>query len=565
MCNASYGMQHEQQHVSAIDQVMADYVKRNVEFLFNRKVTVIVENTEFKTRERQLDKSRVLKELLDDMKHTKTRELYLGGVVTKKIWECMFNPFFNNSSKAAYLSEWLPEVLNVSDYLEISELYKKAHEGIKIKIQCTIKDFATQPKKFDCYDALLPHLRTRCMEAFVQPIKMRSREISSSTEYTTFLWSSDFSRSITCHSLTNALDQISFVHRTDKNAQEFSITDSDIRTIVCSHDATKAAYIKNIIQAYYTPNPHSRDHYVTAQSEYRCATMVDDPNDRFIKLLFNKNGSLLITCTSLGKIETWDMHAQENHSEVRTYSLTKPLSSYQHNASISGMALSPDGKLLAIGSRDNIVSIYDVSKGFENITLLKKLEPASKSEPRTMEFSPDGTTLAVFSGSRQMRFWDVQTGNLLAELLEEVWEIEQIIFTADGKKCAYLYALGPKSKGVMLFDLSAGVKNIREMRFLTYGATEKSQNILRSMFDASNNLVVIHKPENNKVCTDTWKIDYSDYTTFKQALLIYYAQKCKAPCVSQYPGHMQEIYRTFTDEQKKELINVFTLQDKKES
>ena len=82
-----------------------------------------------------------------------------------------------------------------------------------------------------------------------------------------------------------------------------------------------------------------------------------------------------------------------------------------HTNWVSSVAFSPDGSLLASGSDDKTVRVWDVSTSTE-------LWTRHEHNGRTTDvvFSPDGKTLASASEDYTIRLWDVRTGTHLRKL-----------------------------------------------------------------------------------------------------------------------------------------------------
>ncbi len=70
---------------------------------------------------------------------------------------------------------------------------------------------------------------------------------------------------------------------------------------------------------------------------------------------------------------------------------------------VEGAAFSPDGKTLAVASREGNVHLWDVATG----KLLETLKGHSNSV-RAVAFSPDGRTLASGSRDQTIRLWNVE-------------------------------------------------------------------------------------------------------------------------------------------------------------
>jgi len=114
---------------------------------------------------------------------------------------------------------------------------------------------------------------------------------------------------------------------------------------------------------------------------------------------------------------------------------------------VFSVAFSPDGSLLASGSSDNTIKIWDVSTEQTLRTL-----PSHTNWVRSVAFSPDGSLLASGSNDKTIRIWDVSTGQTLRILPDHVSAVWSVAFSPDGS----LLASGSGDDTIKIWDVSTG-------------------------------------------------------------------------------------------------------------
>jgi WD40 repeat protein len=121
---------------------------------------------------------------------------------------------------------------------------------------------------------------------------------------------------------------------------------------------------------------------------------------------------------------------------------------------IHSLAFSPDGKLLAAGLEKS-VRVWDVTTG--KVTRELEGHGGSLENVNAVAFSPDGKQLASGSGDKTIKLWDAVTGQLLRTLAGQDEEFTSLAFSPDGKLLASGSTSGDKYKGgVKLWDVASG-------------------------------------------------------------------------------------------------------------
>jgi WD40 repeat protein len=120
-----------------------------------------------------------------------------------------------------------------------------------------------------------------------------------------------------------------------------------------------------------------------------------------------------------------------------------------HSFPVNSVAFSPDGKLLASGSGDSTVKLWDAANGTELRTFI-----GHASGVNSVAFSRDGKTLASGSDDKTIKFWDVATGAMLRTLQGHIGEVKSVAFSSDGK----MLASGSYDHTIKLWEVATGTE-----------------------------------------------------------------------------------------------------------
>lgn len=155
-----------------------------------------------------------------------------------------------------------------------------------------------------------------------------------------------------------------------------------------------------------------------------------------------------------------------------------------HTKPVVGIAVSKDGKLLATGSADSSIIIWDAS----TYQIILRIA-AHKGQVTTLDFSPDGKTLISGSTDKSLRLWSVNDGTEIRNYNAEFKQgIYQATFSNDGTML-----------GVVSWEF---VKSVQGFAKVMDVATGK----LIQRFDTDDHpaSAINFSADNKKIYTGTW-------------------------------------------------------------
>ncbi|MEK6705313.1 MAG: WD40 repeat domain-containing protein [Bdellovibrionota bacterium] len=160
-------------------------------------------------------------------------------------------------------------------------------------------------------------------------------------------------------------------------------------------------------------------------------------HDKMVRsVAFSPNGKMIASGSDDQTIRLWD---------TKTGKLIRMLNVEYCTA--ESVAFSPDGKVLAAGYNDGTIQLWDIETG-KNISTLKDYSGSSVYVVYSIAFSPDGTLLVSGNLLGQVMLWDVQTGKKIKELDKHQGIVNSVAFSLSGN----MIASGSNDRTIHLFD-----------------------------------------------------------------------------------------------------------------
>ena len=189
-------------------------------------------------------------------------------------------------------------------------------------------------------------------------------------------------------------------------------------------------------------------HNVNFSGSDLSSSMFNQPFGSIRAMAFRAKDNVLATGDTNGEIWLWQSQLPADLSTADTARIGSHIATYEgHQNWVCSVAFSPDGSLLASGSADCTVRLWDTSTG----ECLKVLE-GHQNWVMSVAFSPDGMQLASGSADHTIRLWDTSTGECQQVLEGHSHGIWSVAFAATGDYLASASA----DRTVRLWDRITG-------------------------------------------------------------------------------------------------------------
>lgn len=176
---------------------------------------------------------------------------------------------------------------------------------------------------------------------------------------------------------------------------------------------------------------------IFAQEDSKAELTVETGHSYYVRsVAFSPDGKIIASGSWDKTIKLWNA---SSGIELKTLE--------GHPDFVGSVAFSPNGKLLASGSWDTNIKLWDVETGRE----IKSFY-GHNGTVNSVVFSPDGETIISGSSDKSVRIWNITSGEVLKTLTGHTDEITSIAVSADGK----FIASGSIDKTIKIWDLKSG-------------------------------------------------------------------------------------------------------------
>ena len=197
-------------------------------------------------------------------------------------------------------------------------------------------------------------------------------------------------------------------------------------------------------------------------------------------VVFSPDGSILAS-GSMAFVLLWDVSAPESPILI-----DMPLGfrddHEQHSDLITGLAFSPDGEMLASGSWDNTIILWDISVPGE---------PKSFGQPLTghsdivwrLSFSPDGNMLASGSSDNTVILWDVTNPSAPLRLGQPLTGHSGVVLDVSFSPNGKILASGSSDFTVILWDVGSEAWKTRACNIAGRNLTQEEWDLYLPYYD----------------------------------------------------------------------------------
>ena len=164
-----------------------------------------------------------------------------------------------------------------------------------------------------------------------------------------------------------------------------------------------------------------------------------DPGEVMSAIAVSPDGKTLALGALSGTVKLWDLGANRERASLPG-----------HTDEVQSVAFSTDGKMLASGAKDETARLWDLASG-KPLQILKH-----RGIVNAVAFSPDGKTLATGCWDSAIHLWDVSKGTETRALRGHKDIVWDVAFAPDGQTIAS----SSSDKSLKMWDASSGTERL---------------------------------------------------------------------------------------------------------
>jgi WD40 repeat protein len=198
----------------------------------------------------------------------------------------------------------------------------------------------------------------------------------------------------------------------------------------------------NPIKSVQSASPRARQNSQSLIDNWRCVYTLKGHTSSIRSLAISPDGQILASGSDDKTVELWQLSTGQDLFTLRG-----------HTKAVYSVAISSDGQILASGSDDKTIKLWQLSTGRQlgSITLGNWFSGDSGCV-YSVAISPDGQILASLSSSGTIQLWNLRTGREIRKLSDPTNWVHCIAISPDGQ----ILAGGGDDRTIKLWDLKTG-------------------------------------------------------------------------------------------------------------
>ena len=208
--------------------------------------------------------------------------------------------------------------------------------------------------------------------------------------------------------------------------------------LLASDLTQRFASVEQVIQAINPWANKLKVQSTTFSILWRCQSTFSG-NAGINSVAISPNSALIAGGSDDKRVYLWD---------IKTETLVATLTG--HSQAVKSVVFSSDGTILASGSDDRTIKLWNIKKYHETSTF-----QGHSNYIKSLSFSPDSTILASGSWDKTIKLWNLKTGLLEKTLTGHNLQITAVAFST----CGQFIASASCDRTVRLWDLSSGLSS----------------------------------------------------------------------------------------------------------